>query len=118
MMNLNRVAGDICPILSVPAPVHVKAMPVGVLKDKIITRLVTGAGPARTGNMVTAPIEKVRLDESVSLVQAYTVSQTAALIVVDVVVVNMCLRCPAPKKDPCVTPTPKLTVVHLQVRMC
>ncbi len=91
MVYINRVTGDICPVLPVPAAVHIKAMTVGVLKDKIITRLVTGAGPARTGNMVTAPVEKVRLDERVSLVKAYTVSQTAALIVVNVVVVNMCL---------------------------
>ncbi len=106
MMNLNEVTGDIGPVLSVPAPVHVEAMAVGILKDKIITRLVTGAGPARSGNMVTAPIEKVRLDERISLVKAYTVSQTRTLIVVDVVVVNMCLQCPALKKDPCVTPSP------------
>ena len=118
MMNLNRVTGDIRPVLSVPAAVHVETVTVGVLKNKIVARLVTGAGPARTGNMVTAPVEKVRLDERVSLVKAYTVSQTGTLIVVDIVVVNMCLQCSTLKKDPCVTPTPKFAVVHLQVRMC
>lgn len=91
MVYLNRVTGDICPVLSVPAPVHVEAVAVGILKDKIVSRLVTGTEPARTGNMVTAPIEKIRLDERVSLVKAYTVSQTGTLIVVDVVVVNVCL---------------------------
>ncbi len=74
MMNPNRVTGDICPVLPVPAAVHVEAVTVGVLKDKIVSRLVTGTWPARTGYMVTAPIEKVRLDERVSLVKAYTVS--------------------------------------------
>jgi hypothetical protein len=67
--------------------------------------------------MVTAPVEKVRLDKSIRLVKAYTISQTAALIVVDVVVVNMCLQCATLKKDCRVTPTPKLTVVHLQIRI-
>ncbi len=118
MMNLNRVTSDICPVLSVSAAVHVEAMAVGVLKDKIVACFVTGAGPARTGDMVTAPIEKIRLDERISLVKTHPVSQTAALVVVDVVVVNMCLQCSTLKKDPCVTPTPKLAVVHLQVRMC
>ncbi len=74
MVYINCVAGDICPVLSVPAPVHVKAVTVGILKDKIITRLVTGAGPACTGDMVTAPVEQVGLNKSISLVEADPVS--------------------------------------------
>ncbi len=106
MMNLNRVAGYIRPVLPVPAPVHIEAVAVGIFKNKIVSRLVTGAGPARTRNMVTAPIEKVRLDKRIRLVQTYPVSQTGTLIVMDVVVVNVCLQCSTLKKDRRVTPPP------------
>ena len=114
MMYLNRVTGDICPVLPVPAAVHVEAVAVGVLKDKIVACFITGTRPARTRNMVTAPIEKIRLDERVSLVKAYTVSQTGTLIVMNIVMVNVCLQGPALKKNRCVTEGPELTVVHLQ----
>ena len=91
VVNLNRVAGNICSILSVRTAVHVEAVAVGIGKDEIVTRLVAGARPARACNVVTAPVEEIRLDKGIRLVKANAIAQTLALIMVDVVVVNMCL---------------------------
>ena len=105
VVNLNRVAGDICSILSVRTAVHVEAVAVGVGKDKIVTRLVARAWPACTCDMVTAPVEEIRLDKGVRLVEANTIAQTLALIMVNVVVVDMCLHGPTFEKHRRVTPT-------------
>ena len=114
VMYGNYGAGDVRSVVPVPAAVHVEAVAVGVFQDQVVAGLVARAGPSRTGDVVTAPVEEVGLDQRFRPVHNHAVAQTVALVVVEIVVVNVVVRGIGPQENRAVTPAKELAVVHFQ----
>lgn len=92
VVDENDVPGNVCSVFAVSSSVHIEAVAVGVLQDHVVPGLVAGIRPASARDVVTAPVEQVGFDECFGVVHHHAVAQTVALIVVDIVVVDVVVR--------------------------
>lgn len=81
--------GHVGAVLAVDSPVHVEGVAVGIGTNDVVAGLVGGAGKARAGNGVAAPVEAVVFDERAGLVDQDIVAQPLALAVMNMVVVDV-----------------------------
>ena len=102
-------------VTSISAAVHVKAVAVGVFQNQIVTSLIAGAGPASACNVVAAPVEQIGFDKGVGLVQHHAVAQAIALVVVEIVVMDVVVRRASPQEDRGVAPAPEFAVIDFEI---
>ena len=102
-------------VTAIPAAVHVKAVAVGVFQNQVVTGLIAGAGPASACNVVAAPVEQIGFDKGVGLVQHHAVAQAIALVVVEIVVMDVVVRRASPQEDRGVAPAPEFAVIDFEI---